>query len=72
MVECNVEFKVDTFPNCDKFYVFRVYNNCIWQTSSVPAFNIDTGYIEYYDLIFDDPVTANVICEVLNYEEVES
>ncbi len=68
---CNVEFKIDTFPSSEKFRIFRVFNNCIWQIISPKAYNIDTGEIEYLDMIFDDMVTAEIICDYLNEAEEE-
>ena len=65
----NIEYKIDTFPSCDKFQIFRVYDNTIWQVMSVPAYNIDTAESEFFDMIFDDILTTELICEELNRAE---
>lgn len=66
MSEYEIIFKIDTFPSSEKFRIFRVFNDCIWQIISPKAYNIDTGEIEYFDFIFDDMVTAGIICDYLN------
>ena len=67
----DVEFLIGTFPSCDKFQIFRVCNDILWQINSVPAYNIDTGECEYFDFIFDDVLTAELICKELNQAEEE-
>lgn len=57
-----------TFPTSEKYRVFRVLGDVIWQIISPKAYNIDTGEIEYFDFIFDDSVTAEIICDMLNEE----
>ena len=66
--EPEIVFKIDTFPLSEKFHIFRVFNGCIWQVISPKAYNIDTGEIEYFDFIFDDMVTVEIICDMLNEE----
>lgn len=56
------------FPSSEKFRIFRVFNDCIWQIISPKAYNVDIGEVEYLDFIFDDPVTAEIICDMLNDE----
>lgn len=66
---CKIEFKIDTFPLSEKFRIFRVFNSCIWQVMSPKAYNIDTGEVEYMDMVFDDPVTVDLVCKFLNEAE---
>lgn len=70
-MEFEITYKIDTFPSSEKFRIFRVINSCIWQIISPKAYNIDTGEIEYFDMIFDDPVTVEIICDYLNEAEEE-
>lgn len=69
MAEYEIEYKIDTFPTVENFWVFRVFGGCIWQVISTKAYNIDTGEIEYLDMIFDDPVTSDLVCKFLNEAE---
>ena len=64
-----VEFKVDTFPTSEKFQVFRVWGEVIWQIISPKAYYLDGSGFDYFYMAFSDPVTAEIICEVLNEEE---
>jgi len=68
MGEFEIKYKIDTFPSSEKFRIFRVFNSCIWQIISPNAYNMDTGELEYFDFLFDDPVTAGLICDMLNEE----
>lgn len=61
-----IKYGIMTFPTSEKYRVFRVLGDVIWQIISPKAYNIDTGEIEYFDFIFDDPVTAEIICDYLN------
>ena len=63
------EFLVDTFPTSEKFQVFRVFGGCIWQILSPKAYYLDGSGFDYFYMAFADPVTAEIICEVLNEEE---
>lgn len=65
----NVQYKIDTFPSSEKFRIFRVFNGHIWQIISQRAYYIDDdlGW-DYFEFIFDDPVTAEIICNMLNDE----
>ena len=63
-----VEYKTDTFPTSENFRVFRVFGGCIYQVISSEAYNIDTGEVERFEMVFDDPVTAEIICNMLNDE----
>ena len=58
-----VDFKVDTFPTSEQFQVFRVINDFIYQIMSPRAYYIDDLEWDYFDMIFDDPITAEIICE---------
>ena len=62
----DIKYKISTFPSSEKYRIFRVFNDCIWQIISPKAYNIDTGEVEYFDFQFDDPVTAGIICDYLN------
>lgn len=68
---CNIKYRMDTFPTSEKFWIFRVFNDCIWQIISPKAYNIDAGEVEYFDFIFDDMVTAEIIADYLNEAEEE-
>lgn len=66
----DVEYEWDTFPTSKKFQVFKVLGGCIWQIISPKAYYIDDGLEwDYFYMDFIDPVTAEIICEVLNEEE---
>lgn len=64
----NVEYKMDTFPTSENFWVFGVFGGCIYQVISPEAYNIDTGEVEWFEMVFDDPVTAEIMCNMLNDE----
>lgn len=61
-----VEFCVDTFPTSEKFQIFRVFGGCIWEILSPKAYYLDGSGFDYFYLDFVDPVTADIICEMLN------
>lgn len=61
-----IEYRVDTFPYSEKFYIFRVLNDCIFQIISPNAYYVDDLEWDYFELIFDDPITAEIICDYLN------
>lgn len=65
----SIEFKTKTFPKSEKFRIFKVYSDYIWQIMVANAYNIDTREYEYFDFEFDDPVTAEIICNYLNGAE---
>lgn len=69
-IEYKIKYGIMTFPTSEKYRVFRVLGDVIWQVISPKAYNIDTGEIEYFDFIFDDPVTAEIICDYLNEANV--
>lgn len=69
MSKYEIEYKIMTFPTSEKYRVFRVLGDVIYQIISPKAYNIDTGEIEYFDFIFDDMVTAEIICDYLNEAE---
>lgn len=71
MCKYEIEYKIMTFPTSEKYRVFRVLGDVIYQIISPKAYNIDTGEIEYLDMIFDDLVTAEIICDYLNEAEEE-
>lgn len=64
------EFKIKTFPKSEKFYIFKVYLDRIFNTVSPKVYNIGNGEIGYALLRFDDPITVELIIEILNNEEV--
>ena len=65
-----VEFKWDTFPTSEKYQIFRVWEDVIWQIISPKAYYIDDNLEwDYFYLDFIDPITADIICEILNDEE---
>lgn len=68
MSKYEIKYGIMTFPTSEKYRVFRVLGDVIWQIISPKAYNIDTGEIEYFDFLFDDPVTAEIICDMLNDE----
>ena len=71
MSKYEIEYKLMTFPTSEKYRVFRVLGDVIYQIISPKAYNIDTGEIEYFDFIFDDMVTAQIIADYLNEAEEE-
>ena len=68
MSKYEIKYDVMTFPTSEKYRVFRVLGDVIWQIISPKAYNVDIGEVEYLDFIFDDPVTAEIICDMLNDE----
>ena len=69
MSKYEIEYKMMTFPTSEKYRVFRVLGDVIWQIISPKAYNMDTGEVEYFDFIFDDMVTAEIIADYLNEAE---
>lgn len=69
MSKYEIEYKIMTFPSSEKYRVFRVLGDVIYQIISPKAYNIDTGEVEYFDFIFDDMVTAEIIADYLNEAE---
>lgn len=69
MSKYEIEYKLMTFPTSEKYRVFRVLGDVIYQIISPKAYNVDTGEVEYFDFIFDDMVTAEIIAEYLNEAE---
>lgn len=69
MSKYEIEYKLMTFPTSEKYRVFRVLGDVIYQIISPKAYNMDTGEVEYFDFIFDDMVTAEIIAEYLNEAE---
>lgn len=69
MSKYEIKYGIMTFPTSEKYRVFRVLGDVIWQVISPKAYNIDTGEMEYFDLQFDDPVTAEIITKYLNEAE---
>ena len=69
MSKYEIEYKMMTFPTSEKYRVFRVLGDVIYQIISPKAYNMDTGEVEYFDFIFDDMVTAEIIAEYLNEAE---
>lgn len=68
MSKYDVRYGIMLFPSSEKYHVFRVLGDVIWQIISPKAYNIDTEEIEYIDMGYDDPVTASIICNMLNDE----
>lgn len=68
MDEFEIKYKIMTFPTSEKYRVFRVLGDVIYQIMSPNAYNMDTGELEYFDFLFDDPITAKIICDMLNEE----
>lgn len=66
MSKYEIEYKMMTFPTSEKYRVFRVLGDVIYQIISPKAYNMDTGEVEYFDFIFDDMVTAEIIADYLN------
>lgn len=66
MSKYDIRYDMMTFPTSEKFRVFRILGDVIYQIISPKAYNIDTGEIEYFDFQFDDMVTAKIICDYLN------
>lgn len=69
MSKYEIEYKLMTFPTSEKYRVFRVLGDVIYQIISPKAYNLNTGEIEYLNFQFDDPVTAEIICGYLNEAE---
>ena len=69
MSKYEIEYKLMTFPTSEKYRVFRVLGDVIYQIISPKAYNVDTGELEYFDFIFDDMVTAGIIADYLNEAE---
>ena len=66
----NVEYKMDTFKSSEKFQILRVFNGHIWQIITQKAYYIDDDLEwDYFEFIFDDPITAEIICDYLNEAE---
>ena len=66
MSKYDIRYDMMTFPTSEKYRVFRVLGDVIYQIISPKAYNLDTGEVEYFDFIFDDMVTAEIICDYLN------
>lgn len=65
-----VDYRGNTFPTSEKYQVFKVFSDTIWQIISPKAYYIDDNFKwDYFDLVFDDPITVKIICDVLNQEE---
>ena len=69
MSKYEIVYKMMTFPTSEKYRVFRVLGDVIYQIISPKAYNIDAGEVEYFDFIFDDMVTAGIIADYLNEAE---
>ena len=69
MGKYDIKYKTMTFPTSEKYRVFRVLGDVIYQIISPKAYNIDAGEVEYFDFIFDDMVTAGIIADYLNEAE---
>lgn len=67
MGEYEIEYKIDTFPSSEKFRIFRVINTHIWQIITQKAYYLDDDLEwDYFDFVFDDLITAEIICAFLN------
>lgn len=71
MSKYDIKYAVMTFPTSEKYRVFRVLGDVIYQIISPKAYNIDADEVEYFDFIFDDMVTAGIIADYLNEVEEE-
>ena len=70
MRKYKIDYRVDTFATSEKFQVFKVLEDVIWQIISPKAYYIDDNLEwDYFYMDFIDPVTADIICEVLNEAE---
>ena len=69
MSKYDIRYDMMTFPTSEKYRVFRVLGDVIYQIISPKAYNLDTGEVEYFDFIFDDMVTAGIIADYLNEAE---
>lgn len=69
MSKYDIKYDIMTFPTSEKYRVFRVLGDVIYQIISPKAYNIDAGEVEYFDFIFDDMVTADLVCKFLNEAE---
>lgn len=69
MSKYEIGYKLMTFPTSEKYRVFRVLGDVIYQIISPKAYNVDAGEVEYFDFIFDDMVTAEIIADYLNEAE---
>ncbi len=69
-MKTEITYKIYTYSPSDKFFIFRVIGDCIWQMITQKAYYIDDDLEwDYFDFQFDDPVTAEIICDMLNEEE---
>lgn len=66
-----IKYLIDKFPSSEKFQIFKVFNDCIWQILNPKSYYIDSGDWDYFYFVFDDPVTAEIICNYLNEAERE-
>ena len=71
MSKYDIKYAVMTFPTSEKYRVFRVLGDVIYQIISPKAYNIDADEVEYFDFIFDYMVTAGIIADYLNEAEEE-
>ena len=70
MSETKIEYKIETFPLSEVFMIFCVFNDNLWQVNSPRAYYIDdTQKWDYFHLVFDDMITAEIICDILNEEK---
>lgn len=69
MSKYDIRYEMMTFPTSDQYRVFRVLGDCIYQIISPKAYIIDADEVEYFDFIFDDMVTAEIIADYLNEAE---
>lgn len=70
MSKYEIEYKIDTFPSSEKFRIFRVFNTHIWQIITQKAYYLDDDLEwDYFEYVFDDPITAQIICDYLNEAE---
>lgn len=69
MSKYDIRYAMMTFSTSEKYRVFRVLGDVIYQIISPKAYNMVTGELEYFDFQFDDPVTAEIICDYLNEAE---
>jgi hypothetical protein len=68
-MKLDIIYKWETFPTSKNFQVFKVLGGCIYQIISPKAYYLDGSGFDYFYMEFIDPITASLICELLNEEE---
>ena len=66
----DIKYRISTFPSSEQFRIFRVINTHIWQIITQKAYYLDDDLEwDYFDFVFDDPVTAKIIADYIQEAE---